>query len=184
MKFKNIALAVAVITTGLIAGLFFGYQVSVIPAFKTLSDANYIAAMQAINIAIPQDPFFEFSFLGAAVFLPVAAYLHRSTSGSRRFPLLIGATLLYIIGTLGVTMVANVPLNDALAALSLSSLTPQQAAIARAAFQDPWNTWHLIRTVASIGALILAIGACLSPGVRSLQANLGEKMTVKREEAG
>jgi len=68
MKFKNIVLAVAAITTGLIAGLFFGYQVSVIPAFRTLSDVNYIAAMQAINIAIPQDPFFEFSFLGAAVF--------------------------------------------------------------------------------------------------------------------
>src|SRR5579884_425500 len=111
MKFKNIVLAAAAISTGLIAGLFFGYQVSVIPAFKTLSDVDYIAAMQAINIAIPQDPFFEFSFLGAAVFLPVAAYLHRSIPGSRQFPLLIGATLLYIIGTLGVTMAANVPLN-------------------------------------------------------------------------
>lgn len=59
MKIKNIVLTVAAITTGLIAGLFFGYQVSVIPAFKTLSDVNYIAAMQAINTAIPQDPFFE-----------------------------------------------------------------------------------------------------------------------------
>ncbi len=175
MKFKNIVLAAAAISTGLIAGLFFGYQVSVIPAFKTLSDVDYIAAMQAINIAIPQDPFFEFSFLGAAVFLPVAAYLHRSIPGSRQFPLLIGATLLYIIGTLGVTMAANVPLNDALAAFSLSSSTPQQSAIARAAFQDPWNTWHLIRTVASIGALALVIVACLSPGLRSLQANLSEK---------
>ena len=134
---------------------------SIIPAFKTLSDANYIAAMQAINVTIPQDPFFEFGFLGAAVFLPVAAYLNRNTPGSLRFPLLVGATLLYIIGTLGVTMGANVPLNDALAAFSLHASTPQQVAIARSAFENPWNGWHLIRTLASSGSLVLVIVACL-----------------------
>ena len=170
MRFKNIVLAGAGITTGLIAGLFFAYQVSVIPAFKTLSDAQYVASMQAINLAIPQDPFFELNFLGAAVFLLVAAYLHRSASGSRRFLLLVGAALLYLIGTLGVTMGANVPLNDTLAAFSLSTATPQQAEIARAAFEDSWNTWNLVRTLASIGALVLVIVACLSPGPHNSEA--------------
>jgi uncharacterized membrane protein len=159
MKLKNTMLILATIATGLSAGFFFGYQVSVVPAFQTLSDVHYIAATQALILAIPQDPFFEFNFLGAAVLLPVAAYLNR---GSQRFLLLMGATLLYIIGSLGITMVANVPLNDALAAFSLSSSTPQQAAMARAAFEDPWNTWSLIRTLVSIGALVLAILACLS----------------------
>ena len=154
MNFKTIILTLAIITTGLIAGLCFDYQVSVIPAFKTISNTSYIAAWQAIILAIPQDPFFEFCFLGAAVFLAVAAYLHRST---RQFPLLVGATLLYILGVLGVTWVANIPLNDTLAAFSLSSSTPQQAAIARAAFEDPWSTWNLIRTLTSIGALVLAL---------------------------
>jgi len=182
MNLKNIVLILSAITTGLIAGLFFGYQVSVIPAFKTLSDANYIAAMQAINVTIPQDPFFEFNFLGAAIFLPVAAYLHRSTPGSRLFPLLVVATILYIVGTLGVTMVANVPLNDTLAAFSLHSSTPQQAAIARVAFEDPWNTWNLIRTLASIGALVLVIVASLSVSTRPIQAHLSEKTMAKRKE--
>ncbi|QBD82572.1 DUF1772 domain-containing protein [Ktedonosporobacter rubrisoli] len=175
MKLNNTILALAAITTGVIAGLFFGYQVSVIPAFKTLSDANYIAAMQAINAAIPQDPFFEFSFLGAAVFLPVAAYLHRRSLRSLRFLLLVAATLLYLIGTLGITIGANVPLNDALAAFSLHSSTPQQAAIARSSFESPWNAWHLIRTIASIGALVLVIVACLSPGLRPMPARRSEK---------
>jgi uncharacterized membrane protein len=163
MNLKNTVLTLAAITTGLSAGLFFGYQVSVIPAFKTLSDANYIAAMQAINVIIPQDPFFEFNFLGAALFLPVAAYLHRSLPGSLRFPLLVAAALLYILGTLGTTMAANVPLNDTLAAFSLHSSTPQQAALARSAFEGPWNSWNLIRTLASVGSLVLVIVACLSP---------------------
>jgi uncharacterized membrane protein len=77
-------------------------------------------------------------------------------------------------------MGANVPLNDTLAAFSLSSSTPQQAAIARSAFEGQWNTWHLIRTLASFGSLVLVIVARLSPSVRPIQATLTEKTTVKR----
>jgi len=169
MKLKNVFLTLAAITTGLIAGLLFDYQVSIIPAFKTLSDANYIAAMQNIIIVIPQDPFFDLCFLGAAIFLPVAAFLDRKTPGSLRFPLLIAATVLYIVGPLGVTLFANVPLNDALSAFSLHSSTPQQAALARAAFEAPWNTWNMIRTLAGCVALVLVIIACLSPGTSQFQ---------------
>lgn len=167
MNLKKTVLTVAATTTGLSAGLLYAYQVSVIPAFKTLSDDEYIAAMQSINVAI-QNPVFGFNFLGTAIFLPIAAYLHRSTPGSLRFKLLVAATLLYIVGTLGITIGANVPLNDTLAKFSLQSSTPKQVATARAAFQDPWNDWHMIRTFASIGSLILVIVACLSPSTVSL----------------
>jgi uncharacterized membrane protein len=176
MNLKTPVLAGAAITTGVSAGLLFGYQVSVIPAFKTLSDADYIAAMQAINVAI-QNPIFALFFFGAAIFLLGAAFLHRSTPGSLRFHLLVAATLLYIVGTLGITIGANVPLNDTLAAFSLHSSTPAQAALARSAFQGPWNTWHLIRTSASVGSLVLVTVACLSPSTRPIPANLSEKTT-------
>lgn len=174
MNLKTIILTGAAITTGLSAGLLFGYQVSVIPAFQTLSDADYIASMQAINIAI-QNPIFLLIFFGAALFLLGAVYLHRSTPSSLLFQLLVAATLLYIVGTLGITIAANVPLNDALAAFSLHSSTAQQAAIARSAFQGPWNTWHMIRTLAAFGSLVLIILACLSPSTRPIQANLSQK---------
>ena len=187
MNLKIIVLVIATITTGLSAGLLFGYQVSVVPAFKTLPDTDYIASMQAINVAI-QNPVFLLTFFGAAILLPVAAYLYRSTPGSLRFQLLIAATLLYIVGTIGITVGANVPLNDTLAAFSLHSSTPTQAAIARSAFEVPWNTWHLIRTYASFGSLILVTLACLFPGTRSIhpvpsvhlaQANISEKTPLK-----
>lgn len=105
----------------------------------------------------------------------MAAYLHRRTSGTLRFFLLVGATLLYVIGALGVTMGANVPLNDTLAGFSLSGSTPQQAAMARAAFEGPWNTWHLIRTVTSIGALVLVIVACFSPTPHPMPSQTSQK---------
>lgn len=166
MNLKKTVLTVAATTTGLSAGLLFGYQVSVIPAFKTLSDKEYIAAMQAINVAI-QNPVFGFTFIGPAIFLPVAVYLHRSTPASLRFKLLVAATLLYIVGTLGITFGANIPLNDTLATFSLQASTPEQAAAVRATFQDPWNNWHIIRTFASIGSLVLVIIAFLSPSTGS-----------------
>ena len=161
MTLKNIVLTVAATTTGVNAGLFFAYQVSIIPAFKTLSDRDYIAAMQAINAAI-QNPVFLSNFLGTVFFLPAAAYLHRSKPASLRSKLLLGATLLYIVGTFGITADANVPLNDMLAQFSLHSSTPQQVAKVRAGFEGPWNTWHLMRTIASVGSLVLVIAACLS----------------------
>ena len=176
MNLKTTILTLATITTGLSAGLLFGYQVSVIPAFQTLSDTDYIAAMQAINIAI-QNPIFLLVFFGAAIFLLVAVYQHRRTPGSPRFQLLVVATLVYIIGTLGITMGANVPLNDTLAAFSPHLSTLTQAAMARSAFETPWDTWHLIRTIASTGSLVLVSLACLSPDPdpRFTRANLSEK---------
>jgi uncharacterized membrane protein len=166
MNLKKTILTAAVTTTGLNAGLLYAYQVSVIPAFKTLADKDYIASMQAINAAI-QNPVFVPLFLGAGLFLPLGAYLEHKTPGSARFRLLVAAALLYIVGALGITFAANVPLNDTLAQFSLQSATVQQAAAARTAFENPWNTWHLIRTLASIGALVLGISACLASGSKS-----------------
>jgi uncharacterized membrane protein len=162
MNLKKIILLLAATTTGLSAGLFFGFQVSIIPAFTTLPDRQYIEAMQAINIAI-QNPVFLFAFVGAAIFLPVAAYMYRGTPRSPQFTLLLAAALLYIIGAFGITSAINVPMNDTLAAFSLHASSAQAAAAARTAFENPWNTWHLIRTLASIGSFILAIVACFSP---------------------
>ncbi|GCE30096.1 membrane protein [Dictyobacter alpinus] len=168
MNLKHIMLVLAALTTGLTAGVFFGYQVSIIPAFTALSNTAYIDAMQRINNAI-QNPAFLVTFMSPAIFLPVATYLRRKTSFSLPFTFLFVATCLYIVGTFGVTMAANVPLNDALAAFSFQTATPEQIATARTAFQDPWNFWHLIRTVASVGSFLLIIIASLSASdVRSV----------------
>ncbi len=62
MKHKRVVLGVAVVMTGLSAGLFYAYAISVNPAFRHLSDETYIAAMQAIDRDI-QNPIFFISFL-------------------------------------------------------------------------------------------------------------------------
>ena len=60
------------------------------------------------------------------------------------------AMITYLIGTLGVTVFGNVPLNDVLEAINLSDLTKEQLTTTREAYEVKWNTWHKIRTLCAV----------------------------------
>ncbi|WP_143309047.1 anthrone oxygenase family protein [Chitinophaga vietnamensis] len=159
MNKQNFSLVLAFMTTALMAGLFYGFSVAVNPGLGMLTDQQYIAAFQAINIAII-NPAFMFCFLGAGAFLVWATVAHRR---SPRFRWLLIATLLYVIGVLFITSAFNVPMNDAIAKFQLAGATPQQMAAARTQFEGPWNGWHTVRTWANILAALACIIAVLQP---------------------
>lgn len=159
---RAMVLALATTTTALVAGVFYGYSVSVNPALARLPDRQYLAAMQAINEVI-QNPLFAASFFGAPLLLPLATVLYASRPASRRFGLLSLATVIYLVGSFGVTVAANIPLNETLARFPVLTASLDQAAAMRAGFAEPWNRWHDVRALASTVALILAVGACLMP---------------------
>src|SRR3954469_7161010 len=64
---RALMLGAATLTTGLVAGVFYAYSVSVDPGLAAQSDASYIATMQEINERI-QNPLFFASFIGAVLF--------------------------------------------------------------------------------------------------------------------
>ena len=161
MQGKSIVLMLAVVSAGLVAGVYYGFSVAVNPGLARLPDAAYIAAMQAINDVIV-NPLFAASFFGAPLLLPLAAALHAGWPFTWRFRLLAAATGVFWVGSLGVTVAGNIPLNDALAAFPLATATPAQAAAARAHFAGPWTQWHNVRAVASTLACALAVAACLA----------------------
>ena len=66
------------------------------------------------------------------------------------------ASVLYIVGCAGVTMVCNVPLNDALAAVQPGT---ENAGIVWGRFLKDWTFWNHVRTLASTGACALYDGA-------------------------
>lgn len=144
------------------AGLFYAYSCSVNPGLQRLSDAGYLAAMQSINRAI-LNPVFLGVFLGTALLLPFATWFSYGAGPNLRFWLLLGAAACYLLGTFGVTMFGNVPLNEALDAFPLENAGPDQLAAQRTRFEAPWNRLHALRTVAAVLAFGLAVGACLSP---------------------
>lgn len=158
----HLLLIITAVATALMAGLFFAWSVSVMPGIALLPDAAFIAAMRAMNKAI-LNPIFFAAFFGTLLLLPLSTWLHYSQPPSIRFWLLLAATMLYGAGVFGVTFFGNVPLNDRLAAFSLSSASAGEIAALRAGFEDPWNRLNNIRTISSILSILLVIIACLSP---------------------
>jgi uncharacterized membrane protein len=162
MKFTTLILVLAGTTTSLMAGVFYAFSISVNLGLGRLPDAAYIAAFQSINRAI-QNPVFFISFLGAPVLLSITTWQHYSQSMSMRFWFLLAATLVYILGALGVTIFGNIPLNEQLDSFDLLSASAEETAGRRAQFEGPWNRLNTVRTFASTLAVVLLIIAYLSP---------------------
>lgn len=137
--------------SGLIAGAFFAFSTFVMRALATLPPAQAIRAMQAINVAAPRGLFLA-TLLGTAVAcgaLAIQAALGWSQPGAA---LRLGGGLAYLLGAFLVTIVANVPRNDALAALDPGSVN---AAAEWMRYLSEWTTWNHVRTVTALGAAAL-----------------------------
>ena len=143
------ALVAAVITNGLMAGLFAAYSYAVMPGLGRASDRTFVEAMQQTNAAI-LNGWFGICFGGAVVFAAVAAFLHRGRPG---WVWIVAGLALYV-AVLVVTFTINVPLNDALAAAGSSDL-----ADVRAWFEGTWVRWNVVRAVLSTGAFGCLTGA-------------------------
>lgn len=151
MTITNIILIVTVVMTGLIAGLFYAYSCSVNPGLHRMDDRGYLSAMQNINRAI-LNPVFFMSFMGTLVLLPLSTILHYGKPG---FWWLLIAAVVYAIGVFGVTMAANVPLNDMLDKLDLKNASAERLAEYRGQFEETWNRWHGVRTWAGVVSFVV-----------------------------
>jgi len=153
---KGNILLISVLITGLSAGLFYAWQVSVIPGTRKLTDAAYLASMQSINLEI-LNPWFFVIFFGPMLLMIVSSIGLYKTGHTEIFVWLILAAINYTIGTIGVTAFGNVPLNNALDILDLSTLSLDELRETRLAYEAKWNLYHFIRTsfaVISFGLLL------------------------------
>jgi uncharacterized membrane protein len=160
MTLASITLIVTATTTALIAGLFFAWSCSISAGLSVLTDSEYIAAMQAINRAI-LNPLFFSCFMGTAILLPISTYQHYSFSPPIEFWLLLFASLIYMVGVMGVTIFGNVPMNEVLDAFNIQTASLQEISAQRAKFEIPWTRLNFIRTISSTASIVLVIIACL-----------------------
>ena len=154
ISIKSIILFSSIFLTGLSAGLWYAWQVSVIPGTLKTSDAAYLQTMQSINRAILNPAFFLIFFVGVAL-LFVSGIQHYGQGP--KFYLLIGAALIYLLGTIIVTGRGNVPLNNELDVLNLGEMSVQQLADFREYYEVKWNKYHLIRTAFAVISFALAM---------------------------
>jgi len=144
----------SVLGCGLIAGVFFAFSTFVMRALARLQPAQGIGAMQSINRTVI-NPWFLGVFLGTAVaciLLSGSAIWRWHQPGS---VYLLAGSLLYLIGTVLVTGVFNVPLNDTLESVEPTS---EDASGEWDRYLSKWMVWNHVRTAAALlGTALLAL---------------------------
>jgi uncharacterized membrane protein len=146
---------------GLVAGIFFAFSAFVMNALARLPQAQGIAAMQSINVAVI-NPLFIAVFVGTAaacVLLAISSLLRWHKPGA--VCLFVGSVL-YLVGAFLVTLIFNVPRNDALAAVDPASA---EGAGLWAGYVSSWTAWNHVRTLGAMAAAaLLTIALCLPRG--------------------
>ncbi len=144
---------------GLVAGIFFAFSTFVMRALARLPGEQGIAAMQSINVVVI-NPVFLLLFLGTAaacVGLLFYSFFLWSRPGSG---FLLAGALLYLVGTLLVTLICNVPRNNALAGVDPSSVEGLEL---WTRYLSSWTMWNHVRTVAALAAAaMLSIGLVIA----------------------
>jgi len=138
---------------GLLGGLYLAFSAFIMSAFESVGAAHAVTAMNAINARIVRSlfmPLFLGTTLGSAA-LAIIGLRHHSPAGT----LLLAGGTLYVLGMFGVTMIWNVPLNNALAA---AEGKPETGA-AWSNYYRRWTRWNHLRTLASTGAAASFIAA-------------------------
>lgn len=156
LNISSISLFLSIITTALSAGLFYGWVVSVIPGTQKISNQAYLETMQSINQEILNPGFFSI-FFGAALLLIIATFFQYKFKVDTTFYLILSAMLIYVLGTIGVTMFGNVPLNNYVETLDLSTFAAADFKEARKVYEAKWNQLNLVRTVAAVVSFCLLV---------------------------
>lgn len=154
ISIQTITLFTAVILTGLSAGFFYSWSVSVIPGTRKVSALTYLQTMQSINRTI-LNPAFFLIFFGSLVLLAISTVQQYQTVFS--FWFLFSAGLTYLIGTFGVTAFGNVPLNNKLDELNINSLNSGQLSVFRHSYEIKWNRLHLVRTAFAVLSFLFSL---------------------------
>jgi uncharacterized membrane protein len=140
---------------GLAAGVWFAFSAFVMDGLKRLPPGQGIAAMQAINRSAVT-PLFMSALFGTAMVCVALAAWAGFTWDHVRAPWVLAGSLLYLIGTIGVTSAANVPLNT-----TLERLRPQASAATAqwTSYLRRWTTWNHVRGISSLAATALLVVA-------------------------
>lgn len=141
----------AMLGCGLVSGVFFAFSAFVMNALASLAPAQGIAAMQSINRSAIR-PMFMIALFGTAVTCAAVAIWSVIAWGEPAAAWALAGAALYLAGSIAVTVAANVPHNDALAAVD-----PQAGAAATlwTKYVPSWTVWNHVRAVAALGAAAL-----------------------------
>jgi uncharacterized membrane protein len=135
------------------AGVYFAFSTFIMTALERIGHERGIATMNSINVSILRSLFMPL-FLGttlASAILASIGFTRLNAPGAT--PMVMGG-IIYVVGMFVCTMLLNVPLNNALAAVDPAS---EAASAAWTRYRKEWTFWNHVRTLASCiaGALFI-----------------------------
>ncbi|MEU3723320.1 DUF1772 domain-containing protein [Streptomyces sp. NPDC031705] len=157
----TLLLGLSTVLIGLMAGLFFAFDVSVMPGLAAGDDRTYVTAMQNFNAAIDGNGLFGSAFVLALLATAAAAVVaHRQ---GRRGPAVwaAAAALAYLV-VLVITFAVNIPLNNELADAGDAAGLTDFAVLEK--FKGTWVTTNILRTLLCTAALTALARALLLHG--------------------
>ncbi|MEJ6395674.1 anthrone oxygenase family protein [Gymnodinialimonas sp. 2305UL16-5] len=149
---------VSLLLAGAIFGFFYAWICSTMWGLDAADPRIAIAAMQAMNESV-RNAVFAPAFFGTPVAVLITAFLAYGSGSPRAAIIFAAGGVLYLVGGLGLTLVVNVPMNEALANVAIPEDLAQAGAI-WADYSPRWQVFNIIRTVISGGTLLL-VGAGL-----------------------
>jgi len=156
LKYETIILALAILLTGLMAGIFFTWSNAVKPGIGKLSDIEYLRALQSMNRVILNNAF-KIIFLGAIIVVALVPVFYFNLYPKNIFWLFVFTLVIYWIGVFGVTVSGNIPLNEILDKTNLESITSEEIKTLRKSIEVKWNNFNLIRCISSAITFLILI---------------------------
>lgn len=154
-RYQTLLLWTSALGALVIAGVFFAFSNFVMSGLARLPPSQGMAAMNSINVTVI-NPLFMALFLGTGLACAALVVMNISSLSDAAAVKIIAGAAIYIIGSIGVTMMFNVPLNDALAA------APGDSAALWADFLKSWVMWNSVRGLASLAAGALFISSLIA----------------------
>ena len=146
----------ALLAYALIGGVFLAFSDFIMRSLAHTGGAGGVEAMQVINREVFRWIFMAL-FLGLApVSLIVAGYGMAKLDGPTAVVMVL-AGLTYLVGCFGVTVLFNVPMNEALAGMDRSDPATQSYWVQT--YLPRWTFWNTVRAIAcTVSAVLLLIG--------------------------
>jgi uncharacterized membrane protein len=148
---------------GMVAGIFLPFSTFAIRGLARLPPAQGAAAMQSVNLMVARgsrvvDPWFGVVFMGTSGLCFFETAISVPHLPDARAVFLVTGGVLFLLGNAVVTLLFNIPLNDALAVVEPSSAGGMKV---WARFLHNWTIWNHVRVATAFLAAMLFVFSLL-----------------------
>lgn len=173
VKVRNCLGLLSLLLTGALFGFFYAWVCSTMWGLDAAAPEVAIAAMQAMNASV-RNMVFAPAFFGAGPMLLIAGGAFGLAGQGRAGLFFAAAGAICLGGAVLPTLLVNVPMNEALARVTLP-LPQAEAARIWAGYSPRWQGWNIARTIATGLALLLAGAGLLAAARKDRQAAGGRR---------